>query len=102
MVKLSDCEEKVLKVIWECENEPDLGTTMRIMNEKHNQKWKPQTVSTFLARLVRKGYVTGRRQGRYTYYKPTISLEEYRRQRIMEMVELLYDGDAESAKADLG
>lgn len=101
MVKISDCEEKVLKVIWECEKEPDLKTVMNTVNEKHNMEWKPQTVSTFLARLVKKGYLTGRRQGRYTYYSPTISLEEYRREQLRRMIEFLYDGDVERVKEDL-
>lgn len=101
MVKISDCEEKVLKVIWECEKEPDLKTVMAAVNEKHGLEWKPQTVSTFLARLVKKGYLTGRRQGRYTYYSPTISLEEYRREQFKRMIEFLYDGDVEKLKEDL-
>lgn len=54
MVKISDCEEKVLKVVWDCEKEPDLRTVMDTVNEKHGLEWKPQTVSTFLTRLVRK------------------------------------------------
>ncbi len=101
MVKISDCEEKVLKVVWECEKEPDLRTVMLAVNEKHNLEWKPQTVSTFLARLVKKGYLIGRKQGRYWYYTPTVTLEEYRREQLKGMIEFLYDGDVEKLKEDL-
>lgn len=101
MVKLSDCEEKVLKVVWECEKEPDLKTVMDAVNKKHNLKWKPQTVSTFLQRLVKKGYLTGKRGGRYTYYTPTVALEDYRREQLNGMIEFLYDGDVEKLKEDL-
>lgn len=101
MVKISDCEEKVLKVVWDCEKEPDLKTVMDAVNEKHGLEWKPQTVSTFLQRLVRKGYLTGCRKGRYTYYTPTITLEDYRREQLKGMIEFLYDGDVEKLKEDL-
>ena len=41
--------------------------------------WKPQTVSTFISKLVRKGYLEPYRSGQYIYYHILISMDEYRR-----------------------
>lgn len=101
MTKISECEEKVMKTVWECKEAPDLKTVMLAVNEKHNESWKPQTVSTFLQRLVAKEYLVGTREGRYVYYAPIISLEDYRREQLKNVIEFLYDGNVESLKKDL-
>lgn len=101
MNKISNCEEKVMKIIWDATEDPDLRTTMNAVNEKFGFNWKPQTVSTFLARLIGKGFLTSYRKGRYAYYVPEISLEDYRREQINELVKLLYNGDVDAAKKDL-
>ena len=98
---VSNCEEKILKIVMECKKEPDLRTVMDMANETYHTTWKPQTVSTFLARLVKKGYLVGKRKGRYTYYSSTISLEEYRKERLKDMIQFWYDGDSKSAIKDL-
>lgn len=62
-------------------------------NKEFKHEWKPQTVSTFLARLVRKGYLTMIRRGRCCYYTPTILLEEYRLKNMNERIAILFGGD---------
>lgn len=101
MNKISECEEQVLLVIYSSKEEPCLNSVMVDVNAKFNHEWKPQTVSTFLTRLVRKGYLSSQRRGRNTYYSVTISLKEYRKEKMEEMVNLLYDGDMEKAREDL-
>lgn len=74
---LTNCEEIVMKAVWDAEKELDLmGITQRV-NEIYHKEWKPQTVSTFLARLVRKGYLKHYRQGRVFYYQILVSQKDY-------------------------
>ena len=61
---LTDCEQLVMKTVWDSEEELSLMEIMQRVNDKYHKEWKPQTVSTFLARLVRKGYLRHYRQGR--------------------------------------
>lgn len=95
--RLSDCEELVMAIIWKSPEALALSQIMERANEGRVAPWKPQTVSTFLARLARKGYLTTERKGRYTYYHPNIGIEEYRKLRMEEMVLLLFDGDIGAA-----
>lgn len=77
---LTDCEQLVMKTVWDAEEELSLMEVMQRVNDKYHKEWKPQTVSTFLARLVRKGYLRHYRQGRVFFYQILIPLEEYKGQ----------------------
>lgn len=77
---LTDCEQLVMKTVWDADEELSLMEIMQRVNDKYHKEWKPQTVSTFLARLVRKGYLRHYRQGRVFFYQILIPLEEYKGQ----------------------
>lgn len=74
---ISACERMVMKVIWDTPEELALQEIMNKVNEENKKEWKPQTVSTFLARLVRKQYLNVYRKGRYSYYQPLVSKKDY-------------------------
>lgn len=74
---LTNCEEVVMKTVWDAERELDLSAITQRVNETYHKEWKPQTVSTFLARLVRKGYLKHYRKGRVFYYQILVSQEDY-------------------------
>ena len=93
MVKISECEEQVMICIWRSKDAPNLQMALKDANARFGHEWKPQTVSTFLTRLIKKGYLRMERKGRYCYYYPLVSLEEYRVEKMRSMVELLFDGD---------
>lgn len=97
MVKLSECEEQVMIVIWNSKEAPDLQMALKDVNVRFEHEWKPQTVSTFLARLVKKGYLSMERRGRYCYYTPTVSLEEYRSEKMKSVVDALFGEDKDEA-----
>lgn len=78
--KLTDCEELVMKTVWDAEEELSLMEVMSRVNEKYKKNWKPQTVSTFLARLVKKGYLRHYRQGRVFFYQILVPLDTYKGQ----------------------
>lgn len=101
MTKLSECEEQVMTVIWSSNEALDMRATLDAVNKKYGHEWKTQTVSTFLQRLVKKGLLEPARKGRYTFYTPAVKLEDYRREKINDLVNMLYNGDVDAAKADL-
>lgn len=74
---LTNCEEMVMKIVWDAEKELDLSSVTRRVNETYHKEWKPQTVSTFLSRLVRKGYLMHYRQGRVFYYRILVPQKKY-------------------------
>lgn len=74
---LTNCEEIVMKTVWDAERELDLSDITQRVNEMYHKEWKPQTVSTFLARLVRKGYLKNYRQGRVFYYQILVPQKDY-------------------------
>lgn len=74
---ISMCERYVMKVIWDSEESLALQDIMDTVNRENGKEWKPQTVSTFLSRLVKKGYLELYRKGRYCYYRPLVSKQEF-------------------------
>lgn len=74
---ISMCERYVMKVIWDSEESLALQEIMDTVNRENGKEWKPQTVSTFLSRLVKKRYLELYRKGRYCYYRPLVSKQEF-------------------------
>lgn len=97
MENLSACEEQVMVVIWASNEAPDLQTTVKAVNARFGHAWKPQTVSTFVVRLTKKGYLRMERKGRYYFYFSEVSLEEYRKEQMRYMVKQLFNGDKDDA-----
>lgn len=94
-IKLTECEELVMKTVWDAEEELSLMEIMDRVNTKYDKDWKPQTVSTFLARLVSKGYLQHYRQSRQFFYKILIPLEEYKGRITNEYIEFWNHGNAD-------
>ena len=93
MSKVSLCEEQVLAVILDSEEHPDLRKAMETVNERFSKQWKPQTVSTFLSRLVKKKVLSMYRKGRYCYYMPEIQKEDYIKMSLLHIANTFLDGD---------
>lgn len=85
---LSKCEGMVMKTIW---SSGDILTMQEItvkVNALFHKTWKTQTVSTYLARLVKKGYLSMERQGRVFYYHPLIAEEDYAQREITKCMDM--------------
>lgn len=54
MIDLSKSEKEVMSVIFTKEEEMRLKDIVDAVNQKFEHSWKPQTVSTFLARMIKK------------------------------------------------
>ena len=92
---LSNSELFVMKVIWRSEESLSLQDIAERVNRVYGKNWKPQTVSVFLGRIVKKNLLVSKRQGRQFYYYPTISEEEYRKKETVKCVDTLGDGKAD-------
>lgn len=102
MVNLSDCERKILGCIYEfCRKEeeaPRLKDIIRLIGEKYGELWKMQTVCTFLSRMEKKGVLSIKKEGRYSYYYPTIAYETYVHQELMELCNIYFEQNEKKLK----
>ncbi len=87
---LTKSEELVMKAIWDCKKEPVLSDVVDRVNGSYGKDWRPQTVSTFLAKLVRKNYLKMQRDGKIYTYKVLISEKEYREKLCKHLVSFWY------------
>lgn len=93
--KLSDTEIEVMEVIWECAP-PVTSTELLRLFTKRGKKWKSQTISTFLSRLVNKGALSVTRHGRMNKYSPVISFEDYKLIETRSVLDGLYQGSVKN------
>lgn len=100
MEKLTESEELVMVIAWNAED-VTLPVIEKDINARFNKDWKPQTVSTFLARLCRKDFLKLHRKGRYFYYEILVNREDYRKREIEAILELLYNNETDLFKEEL-
>ena len=86
--KISECEEMIMKVIWDEEGDPNLETVTNKVALRFGRKWKKQTVATFMTRLMKKGWIDIYKLGRYSHYHPLITIEQYRKDKMKEFFDL--------------
>ena len=91
---LTDCEVVIMKVIWAKDYDIALTEILNDVNERYHKDWKPQTVSTFLTRLVKKEYLQMYRSGRTFLYHPLIGELDYGRIQIEKCADLWKNNDA--------
>lgn len=94
--ELTNIEMLIMKCIWDTPEELALSQLVTMVNERFRKSWRPQTISTYLAHLVRKGYLTMRRQGKVFLYHPEVSEMDYRATQLDELVH--YWGDPGTPK----
>ncbi len=93
---ITECEKVVMKCVWDSSNDLSMQEITEIVNTQYGKNWKTQTVSTFLARLVKKGYLKMYRKGRCFYYQPIVDKEEYKDDVLKEYVRF-WNGGSMSA-----
>jgi predicted transcriptional regulator len=99
--KLTEAEEVVMRAIWDIGKEPVLSEVMEQVTGFYEKDWRPQTVSTFLAKLVRKKYLRLQRNGKIYTYKILISAEDYNREQLKSLYIFLYQNNKEAIKQDV-
>ncbi len=90
MKRISDSEKIILDWIWA--QGPSTSSKYIIEHFMTTTTWKQTTISTFLRRLIDKGYLTTKRTGRSFEYTPTLTREEYIKNYITSLVEKECEG----------
>ena len=68
-LSISESEWRVMKIVWS--NSPQ--TLPEILDRLKETGWSKTTIQTYLARLVKKGALTTKRQGKGYLYYPAVS-----------------------------
>jgi len=92
---LTESEKVTMKCVWDLGEGARLAHVMEVANGKYKKDWKPQTVSAFLGKLVRKGFLEQYRDGRYFYYHILVPKHDYRCRMLREELEFWDDGMVE-------
>ncbi|MBR5127258.1 MAG: BlaI/MecI/CopY family transcriptional regulator [Roseburia sp.] len=102
MIELSGCEKLILGCIYEYykknEKAPNLKDITAILELRHGIAWKLQTICTFFTRMEKKGLITTAKNGRYTYYYPVMSFEEYVKKELNELCDAYFESDLKQLK----
>jgi BlaI family penicillinase repressor len=88
--QISDAEWTVMKVLWE---RSPLTSKEVVEALETSTVWKPKTIHTLLARLVRKGALSARKEGREYRFTPTVKSEDCQRSESHSFLERVFDGD---------
>ncbi len=88
-ISIGNAEIEIMKVIWKSK-EPI--TSLEIGKAVEDKGWKKTTIATFLSRLVEKGVLAAKKQGKLYYYTPLISAKEYRKGQTKNLISTLYNG----------
>lgn len=92
---ITECEVMVMKCIWFRESACTASGILVDLEERYQKRWKPQTISTFLRRLVDKGYLSMERSGRTFLYTPLVSELDYGSEQIEKCAEFWSANDAD-------
>ena len=87
-ISISESEWMVMKIIW---NEPP-KTLQDILSALKHTPWSTTTIQTYLARLVKKGALTTKRQGKGYLYYPAISESDCQLAESKFFLNRVYDG----------
>ncbi len=87
--RISEAEWVVATVLWE---RHPLTATQVFDQLPSGHGWKPKTVNTFLTRLVDKGVLSARKEGKAFLYAPKVSREACVRAESRSFVERVFGG----------
>ena len=79
-----------MKVLWD---RHPLASRDVVEALSRSAKWKPKTIHTLLARLVRKGALAARKEGREYLFTPAAKAEDCQRSESRSFLERVFDGE---------
>lgn len=97
MEKLSNSELNIMMKIWEA-NEPLYFDEIVKLLKEHN--WVESTIRNFLSRIVDKGYIEIKKDGRKNVYIPLVS-QNYINKESKSLIEKLYDNSLKKFVVEL-
>lgn len=87
-ISISESEWRVMKIIWS--NSPQ--TLPEILDKLKGSEWSKTTIQTYLVRLVKKGALSTKRQGKGYLYYPAVSESDYQLAESRNFLSRVYDG----------
>ena len=97
--RLSETEMEVMQTIWELPAPVTVAQILAIFEE--SKGWKTSTLSTILARLIEKGFLTKEMKGKVNYYNTSLTLQEYQNHEAGSLLTNLYGGNVKNLIAAL-
>lgn len=86
--KLNDSEWTVMQAVWE--RSP--ASARDVLERVPETDWAYTTVKTLLARLVEKGALRERKQGKTSVYEPLVTRESARQAAVRSLLDKAFDG----------
>jgi len=100
--ELSECEKIVLGCIYEHHRKkqeaPNLKDIMSMLESNYGIIWKLQTICTFFTRMEKKGLISVKKNGRYSYYYPVLPFESYVKQELEQLCKIYFEGNVKMLK----
>lgn len=98
--EMSETEQEIMEVLWE--SAPKTLNELRdLFANQRGKAWKPQTLATFISRLVEKELIIWEQRGRARYYSPALTKAEYEGAKAKTVLDTLFDGSLQSFVAAL-
>ena len=88
MEELTTAESMVMKTIWDHPHEMALQEIMKLTNETYGKDWKSQTVSTYIAKLVKKGFLRMNQSERNATKEIKIQEHSYQQEQSRKIVKI--------------
>lgn len=86
---ISEAEYQVMKLVWK---KAPISTTEVVEELAKTTSWKPKTIQTLLARLVKKSILAYQKEGRVFVYTPIIEESTYLEQESETFLKRFYNG----------
>lgn len=87
--RLSDSEMEIMEFIWKAVAPVTTPMLLSVFGEKG---WKTQTVTTFLRRMVDKGFLKCNNENKLNKYTPITTKQEYQRLEARSVIDSMYGG----------
>ncbi len=98
MPNISGAELEIMQVLWEADKPLKV---QEVCHRLKSNKWKYNTIATFLMRMTEKNAVISEKQGRVYYFTPLISKEEYKKMQTKNLITKLYNGSVKELAVSL-
>jgi BlaI family penicillinase repressor len=97
--RLSETEMEVMHEIWQMDSPVTVSRLLKIFTQR--REWKISTMSTILDRLIEKGFLSKKMEGKANIYLPKLTEIEYKKYETEVFLEKIHHGSIKSFVAAL-
>jgi len=97
--RLSETEMEVMQAIWELATPVTVAGLLAVFEK--SKSWKTSTLSTLLSRLIDKGFLTKKMNGKVNFYDTNLTLQEFQKHEAQSLLTNLYGGNVKNFVAAL-